>query len=223
MDDRISQPKLTDKTFAQGLSELTMRDPDLAAAISKWGNPPFWRREPGFSAIVLVILSQQVSLESAQATFEKLESVVGSLSSESFLALDDKALRDTGFTRQKASYIRGLAQHIIDGEFDIEELASMDDDQARKRLMAVRGIGTWTADTYLLIALRRPDVWPSGDLALAKAIQALKRRNSVPDGEKAHSIANQWRPWRAVAARSLWHYYLNERGRASSALNDHWS
>jgi DNA-3-methyladenine glycosylase II len=206
---------LTDKTYGRGLSELTIRDSDLAQAVSRWGNPPLWTHIPGFPGIVFAILSQQVSLESAQATYTKLENVIGSINPEKFQSLDDNTLRAIGFSRQKASYVRGVAHEIMVGEFDLEDLKSMDNDQARKILMQTRGIGAWTADTYLLFALRRSDAWPSGDLALAKAIQELRGLITMPGPEAVDRIAEHWRPWRAVAARILWHHYLNERGRTS--------
>ena len=208
---------LTNKTYHQGISELLLQDPDLAEAVSRWGNPPFWTHPPGFPGIVLAILSQQVSLESAQATFTKLENKIGSINPEEFLSLDDNELRAIGFSRQKASYVRGLAHDIAVGEFDLDDLESMDNDPARNRLVEVRGIGAWTADTYLLFALRRSDAWPSGDLALEKAIQELRGLATIPSSEEADRIAEQWRPWRAVAARILWHHYLCERGRKASA------
>jgi len=194
-----------------------MQDPDLAQAVSRWGKPPFWTHAPGFPGIVLAILSQQVSLESAQAAYTKLENAIGSINPEEFLSLDDCALRAIGFSRQKASYVRGLAQEISASEFDLDDLEAMDNELARKRLIEVRGIGPWTADTYLLFALRRSDAWPSGDLALEKAIQELKGLATIPGSEDADRIAEQWRPWRAVAARILWHHYLCERGRIASA------
>jgi len=194
-----------------------MQDPDLAQAVSRWGKPPFWTHAPGFAGIVLAILSQQVSLESAQAAYTKLENAIGSINPEEFLSLDDSALRAIGFSRQKASYVRGLAQEISASEFDLDDLEAMDNELARKRLIEVRGIGPWTADTYLLFALRRSDAWPSGDLALEKAIQELKGLATIPGSEDADRIAEQWRPWRAVAARILWHHYLCERGRIASA------
>jgi len=194
-----------------------MQDPDLAQAVSRWGKPPFWTHAPGFAGIVLAILSQQVSLESAQAAYTKLENAIGSINPEEFLSLDDSALRAIGFSRQKASYVRGLAQEISASEFDLDDLEAMDNELARKRLIEVRGIGPWTADTYLLFALRRSDAWPSGDLALEKAIQELKVLATIPGSEDADRIAEQWRPWRAVAARILWHHYLCERGRIASA------
>ena len=217
MTKTFNDQKLTAKTFQRGIAELTKRDADLAKAVARWGNPPLWVHPPGFAGIVIAILSQQVSLESAQATFAKLEKTIGSINPENFLALNDSRLRKIGFSRQKASYVQGVAHDLTVGAFDIDALASMDNPQARKRLIEVRGIGAWTADTYLLFALRRSDAWPTGDLALVRAVRELKAMPAMPSFKDADSIAEQWRPWRAVAARILWHYYLRQRGRAFSA------
>jgi DNA-3-methyladenine glycosylase II len=208
---------LTQETHRQGITELSMKDPALAGVVSKWGSPPFWTHAPGFPGIVFAILAQQVSLESARAAFIKLENAIYSVNPEAFLSLGNDTLRAMGFSRQKASYVRGLAHAIMAGEFDLAAVASMDNDDARKRLMELRGIGAWTADTYLLFSLRRTDVWPSGDLALAKAIQELRGLDSMPSPEEADRMADFWKPWRAVAARILWHHYLCERGRTASA------
>lgn len=208
---------LTDQTYQRGIAELGMKDSDLADVVSRWGNPPLWTHVPGFPGIVIDILAQQVSLESAQAAFTKLENAIGSVNPEAFLSLNDHSLRAIGFSRQKTSYVRGVAHGIMAGEIQLEALTSMDNDDARKFLIKVRGIGPWTADTYLLFALRRPDAWPSGDLALAKAIQELRGLATTPGSEEVDRIADHWRPWRAVAARILWHQYLCERGRTASA------
>ncbi len=213
MSKPSNHPTLTEKTYHQAISVLTKRDPNLAAAVSKWGTPPFWTHPPGFAGIVSAILAQQVSLESARATFTKLENVIGAITPEKFILLDGKRLREIGFSHQKASYVRGVARDMIAGEFDVEALETLDDDQARMRLLNLKGIGPWTADTYLLFALRRSDAWPSGDLALAKAVQELRGLTTIPGFKAVDKIADDWRPWRAVAARILWHFYLSERGR----------
>lgn len=210
------QPFLTESTYDHALSELVAHHSDLAGAVMRWGKPPFWTHAPGFPGLVLAVLSQQVSLESAQAAFTRLENRIGSVEPEEFLTLDDGTLKSIGFSRQKASYVRGMAREILGGELALETLESMGDDQVRKRLMEVRGIGAWTADTYLLFALRRADAWPSGDLALAKAIQELGGLDAMPGWDEVDRIAERWKPWRAVAARILWHAYLNQRGRIAS-------
>jgi DNA-3-methyladenine glycosylase II len=214
MDANLASATLDKSLFKQSLAELSARDPALAGVIEKWGNPPFWVHSPGFSGLVLAILSQQVSLESANATFSKLEVRLGSLDPESFLTLDGETLQEVGFSRQKASYVQELSSALVNNVLDLGMLTSMGDEKAREVLMGIRGVGSWTANTYLLFALRRADAWPSGDLALAKAIQELYRLDSTPTWDKVDQYAKAWRPWRAVAARILWHHYLSVRGRA---------
>ena len=204
---------LTEWTFAQAIAELTDRDPDLARAVARWGEPPLWTHEPGFPGLVLEILSQQVSLESANAAFAKLGRRIAPITPEGFLTLDDTTLKETGFSRQKTRYVRGLAEAIVSGALDLAVVGRMADGEAREALLAIKGIGPWTADTYLLFALRRSDAWPSGDLALAKAIQELRGLPSLPSYPEVDAIAEEWHPWRAAAARILWHSYLSERGR----------
>lgn len=210
----MSPNVLTEGTYLQAISGLGRQDPVLAGVVARWGNPPFWTHSPGFPGIVIAILAQQVSVESAQAAFDKLADAIGEVAPGAFLALDDGELKAIGFSRQKAAYVRGVAGRILAGEIDLEALEALDDEDARRRLMEVRGIGAWTADTYLLFALRRPDAWPSGDLALAKAIQEVSGLAATPAFEAVDQIADRWRPWRAVAARILWHHYLCERGRS---------
>jgi DNA-3-methyladenine glycosylase II len=207
---------LTVETYRRGISELAARDRHLARLLSKWGDPPYWTHPPGFPGIVISILAQQVSLESAQAAFTKLEVAIGSVTPERFLSLGDSELRAVGFSRQKASYVRALAHGLVAGTVDLDSLELMDDDDARESLMQLRGVGPWTADAYLLFALLRADAWPSGDLALAKAIQEVRGLAATPSPHEADTIAKRWRPWRAVAARMLWHHYLCKRGRSAS-------
>lgn len=204
---------LNTRTYGQGIKELAARDSDLAQILSKWGKPPFWTHESGFSGIVLSILAQQVSLESAEAAFTKLKQAIPSMSPEEYMSLNDVRLKTIGFSRQKASYVRGIAQGILNAEIDLESVESMKDDEARFSLIQLRGIGPWTADTYLLFCLRRADAWPVGDLALIKAIEGLKGLTAPLAAEEADRLAEHWRPWRAVAARLLWYHYLCSRGR----------
>jgi len=207
-----SQPRsLTIETLAQGVAFLSDVDKDLARINAELGPPPMWARKPGFPTLVHIILEQQVSLASARAALIKLKEVTLAVTPEKFLELSDRELKKIGFSRQKTSYCRGLALSILNDEIDLAALDSMDDPSVRSTLMKVKGIGPWTADIYLLMALLRPDIWPLGDLALASAIRELKALSSRPDPEELDRIASPWRPWRAVAARLLWHYYLSKR------------
>ena len=203
---------LTEKRFQKGLSVLIRIDPDLAKVVEDFGPPPLWKRRPGFSTLVHIILEQQVSLASARAALNKLMHAVSPLTPEKFLQQDDKALKTYGFSRQKTAYCRDLAESMISGRLELKRLYAKSDTQVRRKLMAVKGIGRWTADIYLLMVLRRPDIWPVGDLALVSAIQKLKQLPARPGPDEIKTLAVGWKPWRAVAARILWHYYLNYNG-----------
>ena len=130
---------------------------------------------------------------------------------ERFLLLDSPKLKTIGFSRQKSSYVRELAENMVNGFVDLESFHGMDDSSVREHLIRIRGIGPWTADIYLLMALRRPDVWPENDLALAAAVQDAKKFQSRPSSSDLAVIAKKWIPWRAVAARIFWHFYLSTR------------
>ena len=209
---RSSSQILDRQTFASGLRSLARRDPDLARVIRTYGRPPLWSRRPGFPTLVHIILEQQVSLSSAQAAFRRLTAAVSPLTPEGFLELNDAELKGIGFSRQKTGYGRGLAGAILEGRLNLRKLSRLDDGRARKELLDIKGIGIWTADIYLLIALRRPDVWPRGDLALVSAVKDVKQLRTNPTPQRWDRIGEPWRPWRAVASRVLWHFYLRKRG-----------
>ena len=207
----IVPPTLTARRFARGLERLTSHHRYFARVVERFGPPPLWERAPGFSTLIHIILEQQVSLASALAAFKRLESAAQPLSPQTFLALDDAALRTIGFSRQKTAYGRHLSHAILDGSLDLDTLHTRSDDDARAGLMQIKGIGSWSANIYLLMALLRPDIWPSGDLALAVAAQAVLRRKTRPSSLELDLLSVVWSPWRAVAARILWHDYLSRR------------
>lgn len=209
--------RLTPQTLLEATHELAARDEDLARVLAALGPPPLWARKPGFPTLVHIILEQQVSLASARAAFVKLGAATGRLTPQAFLRLDDVTLREIGFSRQKAHYCRVLAETLVTKQLRLGELARMEDVAAHQALISLKGIGRWTADIYLLMALRRPDVWPRGDLALIKAAQRVKRLAAAPTNDELEILAEGWRPWRSVAARLLWHDYLSSppRGRAA--------
>jgi DNA-3-methyladenine glycosylase II len=201
---------LTGARFAEAVAALVASDRDLARVVDQFGPPVTHRRKQGFATLMLLILEQQVSLASARATYGRLEVLLeGRLDPDRLLALDDAALRGAGLSRQKMRYGRALAVAVTNGGLKLDRLARLDDDAVRARLTAITGIGAWTADVYLMTALRRPDVWPIGDLALAVAAEKVKRLPARPDPLALVALGEAWRPWRAVAARILWHYYLN--------------
>jgi DNA-3-methyladenine glycosylase II len=149
-----------------------------------------------------------VSLGSAAAAYRRLQAVAGRVTPSRVASISERDLRAAGLTRQKAAYCRGLASAVVAGGLDLSRLDRLPDDEARFVLVELPGIGPWTADIYLLMALRRPDVWPTGDLALARALQRVKRLRRAPGEDRMARIARTWAPWRAVAARVLWHFYI---------------
>jgi len=203
--------RLNKKSLIKAIEYLEVRDRHLKLVVSKFGLPPLWEREEGFKTLIYIILEQQVSLASAKAAYDKLLKKIGSITSVNFLKLSDAELKSIGFSRQKTSYGRNLADAIITERLNLTELSDLDDAQAKEQLMNIKGIGPWTADIYLLMALGRPDIWPNGDIALASAVQKLKGIASRPSFEELNRMSLKWKPWRAVAARILWHYYLSER------------
>ena len=200
---------LNSKSFTSALSELATIDQDLKGVIDRFGSPPMWSREPGFPTLVYIVLEQQVSLASARAAYERLCKTLPDFTPENFLKLDNVTLKKIGFSRQKTTYCRNIAVEIRDKILPIDQFADMPDDQIRLELQRIKGIGPWTTEIYLLMALNRPDVWPVGDLALFSAIQKVKNLSNLPTAEEFMRLGEPWKPWRSVAARILWHYYLS--------------
>jgi len=187
---------------------LADRDLDLGGILARLGPPPLWDRPPGFATLVAIVLEQQVSLQSGAAALERLRVAAGALEPVAIAALGEVGARAAGLTRQKARYVVALADAALDGRFDPDRIAAAEDDAARSQLTDLLGIGRWTADIYLLMALGRPDIWPDGDLALATAMRRAKSLETIPDAAAQRLIAEPWRPWRAVGARLLWQAYL---------------
>jgi DNA-3-methyladenine glycosylase II len=200
---------MTEKDLHSACEVLADRDVDLARVLDRLGPPPLWDRKPGFPTLVRIILEQQVSLASAKAAFDKLAEKISPLEPGAFLTLDDADLKAIGFSGQKGRYCRELAKAVRDGSLDLDALETSTDERVRDELIKITGIGRWTADIYLLMALVRPDVWPRGDLALHKAAQDLKGLKTSPASAEFHELGEPWRPWRSVAARTLSNHYLN--------------
>ena len=200
---------LTAENLTDALQFLAARDANLAQILKDFGPPQMWERAPGFATLLYIILEQLVSLASAKATFDRLLAILSPLTPEGFLELDDATLRRAGFSRQKTAATRNLARAILEGDLDLDALGSMSDEEARSELMKIKGIGAWTADIYLLRALLRPDVFPAGDRALVVAFQLINNLAAPPTTKELELRAANWQPWRAVAARLLWHYYLS--------------
>jgi DNA-3-methyladenine glycosylase II len=187
---------------------LIKKDNDLASIYKRFGTPPDWSREPGFATLVHIILEQQVSLASAKAAYDKLASHI-EVTPENFLTLDDATLKSLFFSRQKTRYSRALAQAVISKELDLGHLHTQNDATIRNELIKLPGIGNWTIDIYLLMALNRPDILPVGDLALQIAVKEVKGLSERPIAERLLELAKPWQPLRSYATKLLWHYYLS--------------
>ena len=209
MNNKNTFPPLNESGVAIAAQSIASMDPDFARTLAKLGPPPLWAREPGFVTLVRIILEQQVSLASADAMFQRLKENITPITPAAVIAAGRPFLRSFGVTRQKAAYFINVAQALETGDLDLDVLAQDSDETAIERLTSVKGIGQWTAKIYLLMALRRPDVWPVGDVALATAYRNLKGKTERPTQPELSEIALAWRPHRATAARMLWHYYLN--------------
>lgn len=202
---------LDEHTLLAATKFLAAKDPDFATIFAQFGAPPLWARAPGFPTLIHIILEQQVSLASANAAFKRLKAAADPLTPHSFLSLDDAQLLAIGFSRQKAAYGRGLAAAVAEGRLDLHSLGAQADEAVRALLTQLKGIGPWTANIYLLMALLRADVWPQGDLALATAVQQVKRLAKRPTTDELVAMSAAWHPYRAVAARLFWHHYLSVR------------
>jgi len=204
---------LTTQTLAAAARDLAARDPKLAEILLEHGEPPMWRRTAGFPTLVHIILEQQVSLRSGRAMFDRLNASIQPFEPERFIRKGEAYLRGLGVTRQKSAYLIHLSSLIVRGELSLAKLPRMNDEEARTALMQVKGIGLWSADVYLLMAMRRADIWPSGDLALAVAAKDLFGLKQRPLPNELEMLAEEWRPHRAVAARMLWQYYLAKKAK----------
>jgi DNA-3-methyladenine glycosylase II len=201
---------LDEKNLIAACEKLSKQDADLQYIYETHGTPPLWKREANFATLLHIILEQQVSLASALSAFNKLhEKLNGEITPENVLKLSDAEMKAAYFSRQKTVYARDLAAKIIEGNLDVQNLKNLSDEAVKVELKRVKGIGDWTSDIYLLMALMRPDVMPKGDLALHIAWQKISNLETRPNADEFLIIAERWKPFRAIAARLLWHFYLS--------------
>lgn len=204
---------LDEAALARTVRALARTEPRFAHIVKRHGPPPLWPREPGFETLALLMLEQQVSLAQARAMYARIASAIGTVTPANVATLGEAGLRALGVTRQKSAYLVALADQLERKVLDLDALAALPDVDAAAALDALHGVGPWTAQCYLLFALRRSDVFPAADLALLETVRELWRLRARPSPEALARRARAWRPHRAVAARLLWHHYLSERGR----------
>jgi DNA-3-methyladenine glycosylase II len=204
--------RFDEDNFPALCAKVGAMDTDLQGILDEHGLPPLWVRENSFETLVLTILEQQVSLASAYAAYQRLKARIHPITPQALLSLSDEDLRACSFTRQKAAYARGLATAMVEDRISLQALAFEEDAAVRRTLTALKGIGDWTADIYLLHALRRTDIFPIGDLALVNAFKAIKGLPKETPKEELVRRAEAWRPYRSVATMILWHWYIRTRG-----------
>lgn len=191
--------------------KLARKDKDLGRVIAQYGYPPMWKRPNSFETLVHFILEQQVSLASARAALEKLRERIRLITPERLLQLNDAELRECYFSRQKIVYAKSLAKALVDKQIDLKEMETLSDALVREKLIALKGIGNWTIDVYLMFVLQHTDIFPIGDLAVRNAIITTKGLAKDISKEKIMQIAEFWKPYRTIAAMILWHFYLSTR------------
>jgi DNA-3-methyladenine glycosylase II len=194
----------------KAIKYLSETDPIFKLIVEKYGLPTIPKRPQGFETLVLLILEQQVSIDSAKATFLKLKSKQPDFTPESLLFFSDEEFRGLGVSRQKTSYIKALFLSIINKEIGIESLAVKSAEEVREELIKIKGIGNWTIDIYLMFSLQAPDIIPLGDIAVVNTIKELL---DIYDRQEMEAYVERWSPHQSVATYLLWHYYLRKRNR----------
>jgi DNA-3-methyladenine glycosylase II len=201
----------TAETLIKYCKLLCKKDAELRDTIDQYGYPPFWHREPNFETLIHIILEQQVSLASARAAMDQLRAKLPKITPAILLSLSDEEMRACYFSRQKMVYARALAQAILDKTLNLKKLNLLDDDSIRSELKKIKGIGDWTVEVYLMMALHRPNLFPTGDIALMNRLKEIKGLTHLSK-EEALSIAHAWEPNRTIAAYILWWGYICKRG-----------
>ena len=205
----------------EATERLRAKDPELIERlIAIGGAPPLRHREAGFAGLAAIIASQQVSTASATAIFGRLQARIVPLEAAEIAKATEEELRACGLSNAKIRALHALAQAIVEGGLDLRSLGGLDAEDAHRALVAVKGVGPWTADIFLLFCLGHPDAFPAGDLALQEAAKLALNLKRRPDAARLERIAERWRPLRGVAARMLWAYYRGVKARSGMALAD---
>nr|WP_315162307.1 DNA-3-methyladenine glycosylase 2 family protein [uncultured Flavobacterium sp.] len=192
------------------IQHLTQNDIVFKNIINQYGLPTIPKRSEGFETLVLLILEQQVSIDSAKATFLKLKENEPDFKPEKLLSLSDENFRLLGVSRQKTSYIKALSTAILNNDIELCTLKSKTVQEVREELIKIKGIGNWTIDIYLMFCLQEPDLLPLGDIAV---VNTMKELFNIHEKEAMEVYAQNWIPYRSMATFLLWHYYLNKRNR----------
>ncbi|MDH5674802.1 MAG: hypothetical protein OEZ06_21920 [Myxococcales bacterium] len=197
---------LSDRYIRRALREIAARDADVARTLKKVGYPPSRQRPAGFATLLRVIVGQQVSTSAARSIYGRLETALGpqAPAPRTLLGLSDEQLRAAGLSRSKVVYARALAEAIAAGELGLDDLPEMPDADVIERLTAVKGLGVWSAQMYLIFSLGRRDVWPAGDLGVRAGLQVIKGLAERPSAAQTQLLVEDYRPRRSVIALLAW-------------------
>lgn len=198
---------MTPDVIKKGLDEIAKADKDVALGLKLVGYPEPRIRAKGFETFFSIVVGQLLSTHAAAAIMGRARELIAEMTPENVLKYSNEQLREIGLSKQKTSYIKGLATAIISGEFDPDTLVDLEDEEAIKMITALKGFGPWSAEIYLMFSLQRTDVFPSGDLALLVGLQKLKGLDEKPTPAVAKELIAHWSPWRSVGSLFLWHYY----------------
>jgi DNA-3-methyladenine glycosylase II len=202
----------TEADIAEGVEWLVAREPRFRLVIDTHGHPPLRRAEGGLPGLLRIITEQMISLQAADAIWQRLARELAPLDPPAILRRRHATLMKLGLSGAKSRTFHALARAAHKGEFQVESLHQEADDAVITALVALPGIGPWTAEIYVLSCMGRADAWPTGDLALQAAAAHLLGLEKRPDARTMTSLAEAWRPWRAVAARLLWSHYRSLKG-----------
>ena len=194
----------------EAITFLIAKDAVFQQLHQEHGDPLVPSRPQGFQTLAKLILEQQVSLESARACYVKIENLLGKVTPETINGCSDEMLKSCGVSRQKATYLKALAEAILSNKLDLESLSQKPSDDVRNELIQIKGIGHWTIDVYLMFSLQSPDILPLGDIALVNTIKELY---GCENKEEMMALAENWRPYRSMASFFFWHHYLKKRKR----------
>lgn len=202
--------QLRNSHIREQLTELAGKDPQVKAALDTVGFPPERVRDQSFAIFLRVIVGQQLSVKAAASIYQRIEDLAGAdMGPEAFDTVDDETLRAAGLSKQKIAYTRSLCETVKNGTLNIERLPYMSDQEAVESIIAVKGLGVWSAHMYLLSSLGRPDIWPVGDLAVRVGVGRIVELEERPTEKETQKIGERWRPFRSAMALLAWHYYSN--------------
>lgn len=204
--------RFSEEDFIPLCNELAVIDKSFHQIIAEYGYAPCWSRKPTFSTLIHIILEQQVSLASAKAAFDKLQSHIQIISPENIMRLSDEEMKACYFSRQKTIYARCLSEAVLNDSLNLERLVLEDDETIRTTLTQIKGIGNWTVDVFLMMCLQSPDIFPFGDIALVNSLKHIKQLPPHTTKEELIQVIAPWKPYRTIAAFLLWHAYICRKG-----------